>query len=99
MASRGTCCGPRTSRIEREVLIAPVDGAMVEHEAGGLGEVGTTVHSDNVGLVMLGVELVGEDENEVVTEDGDEAIEDEIDSTGDASRAKPQNFCEFQFQS
>ena len=45
---------------ECEVLVAPIDGAVVEHEADGLGEISAAVRGDGVGLVVLGVELAGE---------------------------------------
>lgn len=40
---------------KHEVLVGPVDGVMVEHKAGGLGEVGVVVCGDGFGLTMLGV--------------------------------------------
>lgn len=72
----------RLQVVECEVLVVPIDGAMVKHEVGGLGGVSVAVHG--FGLTMLRVEQVGEDEDEVVAEDSGRVTEDEVDGARDA---------------
>lgn len=51
-----------------------------------MGGVGAIVHGDGVGLAVLEVKLAREDEDETVTEEGDEVAKDEVDEARDATR-------------
>lgn len=71
--------------VERDVVVAAVDDAAAEDEAGGLGGVGAAVGGEGVGLAVLRVELTGEEEYEAIVEDGGGVAEDEVDGAGDAA--------------